>query len=188
MNLAKEKVILASNSPRRKELLGVITADFTVCPSLCEENVPENISPFETAEYLARLKALEVASRYKDAVVLGADTCVLAENRVLGKPKDRDEAKRMLKLLSGKTHSVVTGCAVVKKGNCQSFSVETKVEFYSLSEKEIEDYVSSSEPYDKAGGYGIQGKASLFVKGIIGDYFNVVGLPIAELNRVLKDE
>ncbi len=187
MNLSENKIILASNSPRRKELLSIITSNFTVSPSKAEEIVPKDVAFTETAEYLARLKALDVADKFKDSVVIGADTCVLSENEILGKPKDEEDARRMLQLLSGKIHSVITGCAIVKNGSCKSFSVETKVEFYSLGIEEIEEYISSSEPYDKAGAYGIQGKASLFVKGIIGDYFNVVGLPVAELNKQLKE-
>lgn len=180
-------IILASASPRRRELLSVITEDFEVIPSSIEEIVPNDISLSQTAEYLAKIKAVDIAAKHKDVVVIGADTCVIAEDEILGKPKDRADAFRMIKLLSGKTHSVITGCAVVYKGITNSFSVETKVEFYNLSDTEIEEYVNSSEPYDKAGAYAIQGKASLFVKKIVGSYFNVVGLPIAELNIKLKE-
>lgn len=179
-------IILASASPRRRELLSVITEDFEVIPSRIEEIVPSNVGLLETAEYLAGIKAEDVAKKYKDAIVIGADTCVIAEGEILGKPKTRADAFRMIKLLSGKTHSVITGCAVICNGITNSFSAETKVEFYNLSDDEIEEYVNSSEPYDKAGAYAIQGKALLFVKEIVGDYFNVVGLPIAELNIKLK--
>ncbi len=187
MDLFKEKIILASASPRRRELLSVITDNFEVVPSDAEEYVPQSISPEDTAEYLARLKALAVAETYKNRTVLGADTCVLAEGRILGKPKDKADAAEMIKLLSGKTHRVITGCAIARNNRVLSFSTVTEVEFYDLSDSEIEAYISTDEPYDKAGGYGIQGKASLFVKAIKGDYFNVVGLPVAELNRKLKD-
>lgn len=179
------KIILASASPRRRELLSVITEDFTVIPSSAEEIIPEGTPIEKTAESLAVIKAQAVAKDYPQSIVLGADTCVISENQILGKPKTKEEAFRMLKMLSGKIHSVFTGCAIVKNGETKSFSTETRVEFYPLSDKEIEDYVNTSEPYDKAGGYGIQGKASLFVRGIEGDYFNVVGLPIAELSRYL---
>ncbi len=182
----KENIILASASPRRKELLAVITNDFSVVPSDCEENVPLDISADKTAEYLAEIKALSVAEKHPHSIVIGADTCVVAEDMILGKPKDTDDARKMLKMLLGKTHKVITGCAIVKNGVVNSFSVTTDVEFYPLSEEEIENYINTSEPYDKAGGYGIQGKASLFVKAIKGDYFNVVGFPIAELSRKLK--
>lgn len=180
-------IILASASPRRRELLSVITDNFEVIPSGVEESVPNNIGLLETAEYLARIKAEDIAKNHKDAVVIGADTCVIAEGEILGKPKDKADALRMIKLLSGKTHSVITGCAVICNGMINSFSVETKVEFYSLSETEINEYINTAEPYDKAGGYAIQGKASLFVKQIVGDYFNVVGLPVALLNKKLKE-
>ncbi len=182
----KENIILASASPRRKELLSVITNDFEVIPSECEEIIPTDISADETAEYLAKIKAVSVAEKHYDSIVIGADTCVVADGLILGKPKDKAQAKQMMKLLSGNTHKVITGCAIVKNGKIASFSVCTEVEFYPLSEEEIESYINTLEPYDKAGGYGIQGKASLFVKGIKGDYFNVVGLPVAELNRKLK--
>ena len=156
-------------------------------PSGAEETVPNGIGLLETAEYLARIKAKDIAEKHKDAVVIGADTCVIAEGEILGKPKDKTDAYRMIKILSGKTHIVVTGCAVICNGITDSFSVETKVEFYPLSENEIEEYINGSEPYDKAGAYAIQGKASLFVRQIIGDYFNVVGLPVAMLNKKLKE-
>lgn len=182
----KENTILASASPRRKELLSVITNDFSVVPSDCEEIVPTDISAEDTAEYLAKIKALSVAEKYPHSTVIGADTCVVAGDMILGKPKNEDDAREMLKMMSGITHKVITGCAIVKNGVVNSFSVTTEVEFYPLSDEEIEKYINTSEPYDKAGGYGIQGKASLFVKGIKGDYFNVVGLPVAELNRKLK--
>lgn len=180
-------IILASASPRRRELLSVITDNFEVIPSGADETVPDGIGLFETAEYLARIKAEDIAEKRKNAVVIGADTCVIAEGEILGKPKDKADAYRMIKLLSGKTHSVITGCAVICNGITNSFSVETKVEFFSLSDAEIEEYINGSEPYDKAGAYAIQGKASLFVKEIVGDYFNVVGLPVAMLNKKLKE-
>ncbi len=179
-------VILASASPRRRELLKLIFNEFKVIPSDAEEIVPKGISAEKTAEYLAELKSKAVAEKYPQYTVIGADTCVVVDNVILGKPKDKEDAKRMMQMLSGRTHKVITGCAIVKNGVISSFSVETEVEFYNLTYAEIEDYINTAEPYDKAGGYGIQGKASLFVKGIKGDYFNVVGLPVAELNQKLK--
>lgn len=181
-----DKIILASASPRRRELLGIITENFEVIPSDAEEVVPKSISAEDTAEFLARIKAKSVGEKYAESTVIGADTCVIIENKILGKPKDKTDARQMIKLLSGRTHKVITGCAIAKGNKMTAFSVETEVEFYTLSDSEIEDYINTFEPYDKAGSYGIQGKASLFVKGIKGDYFNVVGLPIAELNRKLK--
>ena len=182
-----KKIILASASPRRKELLSVITEDFLILPSDAEEIIPGDISADETAEYLAKIKAQAVAADHPQDVVIGADTCVVVGNEILGKPVDSNDAKRMLNLLSGKTHKVITGCAIISDGKTLSFSSKTEVEFYPLSETQIEEYINSLEPYDKAGSYAIQGKASLFVKGIKGDYFNVVGLPVAELNLKLKE-
>ena len=182
-----KKIILASASPRRKELLSVITEDFLVLPSDAEEIIPGDISADETAEYLAKIKAQAVAADHPQDVVIGADTCVVVGNEILGKPVNFNDAKRMLNLLSGKTHKVITGCAIINDGKTVSFSSQTEVEFYPLSETQIEEYINSLEPYDKAGSYAIQGKASLFVKGIKGDYFNVVGLPVAELNLKLKE-
>ncbi len=181
-----KRIILASASPRRQELLRLIFNEFNVIPSDAEEIVNENISAENTAEYLAVLKAKAVAEKYPQDTVIGADTCVVIGNKILGKPKDKEDARKMIKLLSGNVHKVITGCAIIGGKKINSFSAETEVEFYPLSDAEIEEYINTSEPYDKAGGYGIQGKASLFVKGIKGDYFNVVGLPIAQLNKELK--
>lgn len=180
-----DKLILASASPRRRELMAKITESFEVIPSGANETVPEGITALDTAEYLARIKASDIAAKYKGRTVIGADTCVVAENEVLGKPKDKADAERMLKLLSGKTHKVVTGCAICEGERIASFTNITEVEFYPLSDAEIDEYINTSEPYDKAGGYGIQGGASLFVKSINGDYFNVVGFPISQLKREL---
>lgn len=182
-----DKIILASASPRRRELFTVITDDFEIIPSNAEETVPDGISALEQAEYLAGIKASDIAKKHPDRVVIGADTCVVADKEVLGKPKNKADAERMLRLLSGKTHRVITGCAICKGNKFTSFSNITEVEFYPLSDIEIEEYINTLEPYDKAGGYGIQGKAGLFVKGIKGDYFNVVGLPVSQLNRELKE-
>ncbi len=177
------EVILASASPRRKELLGVVFNDFKVVVSNVEEKVPDGVENEYQPEFLACLKALDVAKSYPDALVIGADTSVLADGVILGKPKTKEQAEEMLKLLSGRSHKVITGCCIALKGKSLSFSVTTYVDFYNLSQSEIEQYINTQEPYDKAGGYGIQSKGGLFVKGIRGDYFNVVGLPIAELKR-----
>lgn len=179
------KYILASASPRRKELLALAVKDFEIVPSKIPEIVPDGLEVEKHSEYLAKLKANDIAKDFKDAVVIGADTSVILGNEILGKPKDREDAKRMLKMLSGNIHKVITGCAVVKNGVCESFSVTTEVEFFELTDKEIEDYLNTDEPYDKAGSYGIQALGGLFVSAIKGDYFNVVGLPIAHLKRFL---
>lgn len=180
-------IILASASPRRQELLSFITNDFKVCPSNIPEIVPKNLKVSKHPEYLSKLKALDIANKYPDDIVIGADTAVIIGSEILGKPSDRDDAKRMLSLLSSKTHKVITGCTIINKGKAISFSVTTKVKFYKLDSLQIEEYINSSEPYDKAGSYAVQSKGGLFVKKIKGDYFNIVGLPIAKLYKKLNE-
>lgn len=181
------KIVLASGSPRRRELMNYITEDFIVCTSNAEENLPYGIDPFKAAEYLAVQKASAAATERPDDIVIGCDTIVIVDGKILGKPSGEEDARNMLRTLSGRTHDVVTGCAVACGGEIQSFSEKTGVSFYALSEEEIEEYLATGEPFDKAGGYGIQGKGALFVSGIKGDYYNVVGLPIAALSRKLRE-
>ena len=181
------RVILASQSPRRRELLKVIFDDFEIIPSSCEEVVPSDIAVQNVAEFLADLKANDIAKKYPEALVIGADTVVIAENEILGKPKNEAQAKEMLNKLSGEKHKVITGVSLYFNGKNRSFSEITEVEFFDLSNDEIENYVKTHEPMDKAGAYGIQGKGSLLVKRINGDYFNVVGLPIARLKREIDE-
>lgn len=178
-------LILASQSPRRQELLKYITTEFEVKVSDVDESLPEGISPKDAVLYLSRIKAEPFKN--ENDIIIGADTVVAISNTILGKPKDKEDAKAMLKLLSGKSHSVFTGVSVISKDKAESFAVETRVKFFNLSDEEIEGYISTGEPMDKAGAYGIQGFGSLLVEGIDGDYFNVVGLPISKLNRVLKE-
>ncbi len=178
-------IILASGSPRRKELLKIIFSDFEVKPSGADETLPENISPDRTSEFLAVKKA-EFIKRNPDDIVIGCDTTVVINNRILGKPKDSNDCKQMLEKLSGTVHYVYTGVSVISDSFKLSFTEKTEVEFYCLSDEEINNYIQTGEPFDKAGGYGIQGKGSLLVKSIKGDYFNVVGLPLSRLNRKLK--
>lgn len=178
------KVVLASASPRRQELLKYIFPKFDVSVSSVQELVPDNISIRDIPEYLAALKAAFIAGRLdSDSLVIGADTCVIYKETVLGKPSDQAEAFRMLKMLSGNVHQVITGCCLIMGNRKHSFSVKTDVEFFNLNDDEIKDYILNSKPFDKAGSYGIQDKGSLFVKEIKGDYFNVVGLPVSTLNR-----
>ncbi len=179
-------IILASASPRRKELLGLLFSEFKVCPSAAEEILPDGIKAGDCPEYLAKIKASDIAVKHPESLVIGADTVVLADGKILGKPKSTADARQMLKMLSGKTHKVITGCALVLGEKQRSFSVTTEVEFYELCDSEIEDYILTNEPFDKAGGYGIQSKGAVLVKGIKGDYFNVVGLPVATLDREIK--
>ena len=178
-------LILASASPRRKELLLYITADFKIIPSNVPEVVPKGLSVFKQPEYLSKIKAMDIALQYPDDVVIGADTSVILGKAILGKPKDREDAFSMLSNLSGRVHKVVTGCTVVKNGICESFSVVSKVKFQKLTKAEIEAYLNTDEPYDKAGSYAVQGIAGAFIEWIRGDYFNIVGLPIATLKKYL---
>ncbi len=180
------KYILASASPRRSELLKLITSDFTVACSGVDESTPRDIKPELIPEYLAVRKAKAVARDMPEAVVIGADTAVFINGRILGKPIDAEEAAKMLLELSGKTHEVITGCAVCRGESCTSFSSVTRVTFFDFDRKAAEDYIKTGEPMDKAGAYGIQGKGALLVKKIEGDYFSVVGLPVARLANALK--
>lgn len=179
------KIVLASASPRRKELIKTLYDEFEQVVPDIEENVPDKIEPEEGPEYLAVRKALSVAGNRSDALVIACDTSVFLDEHVLGKPADADDARRMLRLLSGRTHKVVTGCCVWYKGRQVSFSENTLVRFYDLSEREIEDYIRTGEPFDKAGAYGAQGRGMLLVHSVEGDFFNVIGLPVARLKRVI---
>lgn len=178
-------IILSSQSPRRQELLKYITTDFDIKVSNVDETLPQGITPKEAVLHLSKIKA-EPFKNDND-IIIGADTVVAINDTILGKPKNKDDAKAMLKLLSGKSHSVFTGVSVISKDKTKSFAVETKVKFFDLSDEEIDSYIATGEPMDKAGAYGIQGYGSLLVESIDGDYFNVVGLPISILNRVLKE-
>ena len=184
-------IYLASQSPRRKQLMELTGLEFTVRPTNADESGTENMSPKETVEYLSRIKAFPLfGSVCENDIIIGSDTVVELGNEILGKPKDREDAVKMLKMLSGNTHSVFTGVTILKKENgkekIHTFSCETKVEFFELTEDEIKTYVKTGEADDKAGAYGIQERGSLFVKAIHGDFFNVVGLPIAMLYKELK--
>lgn len=174
-------IILASQSPRRRELMKYITDDFEVRVSNVDESLPDGISPRQAVEHLSCIKAEPF--RNEDNIVIGADTVVAVDARILGKPADETEAREMLKMLSGKVHSVFTGVTVLKGSYTDTFSVETKVKFFELSDEDIDRYIATSEYKDKAGAYGIQGYGSLLIEGIEGDYFNVVGLPVSQLNK-----
>lgn len=177
-------IILASKSPRRKELLSIITTEFEVRSAEADETLPKGISPADAVCYLSKIKA-EPLNNGED-IVIGADTVVALDGLILGKPCDDDDAKRMLSMLSGREHSVFTGVTVLKGEKRSTFYCETKVRFYPLSEKDIDDYIATGECSDKAGAYGIQGFGSLLVEKIDGDYFNVVGLPVSRLYRELS--
>lgn len=177
-------IILASKSPRRKELLSFITTDFSVKSADVDETLPQGITPDKAVEYLSKIKAEPFKN--ENDIVIGADTVVALDGKILGKPRDDADAFATLKMLSGREHSVFTGVSVIKGDKIETFSVQTKVKMFELTDEEIEEYIATDEPFDKAGSYGIQGKGSLLVEKIDGDYFNVVGLPISRLNRVLK--
>lgn len=181
------KIILASASPRRKELMELAGYDFEVICADIVEVVPEEAMPQEVVMSLALQKAQAVAAEHKDAVVIGSDTVVALDGKILGKPRSEQEAYEMLRSLSGRTHKVFTGVAIVCGGKVKNFFDETDVEFYSLGDDEIKKYVATGEPTDKAGAYGIQGKGSVLVKRINGDFFSVMGLPIAKLYREMSD-
>ncbi len=182
----KFNVTLASQSPRRKELLRLITDDFSVITADVDETVDHALPVHETVMNLARKKALAVAEKHKESIVIGADTVVVLGDKILGKPRNREHAYEMLKALSGNTHMVLTGVCIAHNESIKSFYVSSNVKFYDLTDEEIIAYIETGEPDDKAGAYGIQGKGSLLVEKIDGDYFNIVGLPVAELNRKLK--
>ena len=181
------KLILASASPRRKELLRYITEDFTVRVSNAEETVPDGLTPEETVQYLSRLKANAVWQDDPAETVVASDTIVVIDGKILGKPHSEEEARSMLRTLSGRTHTVFTGVCVKTAGRERVFAERTEVTFYPLTEEEIRTYVATGEPMDKAGSYGIQGKGSLLVKKIDGDFYNVMGLPVAALWRALNE-
>lgn len=180
-------IILASASPRRQELLKYITPEFEVIPADVDETLPEGIAAEASAEFLARKKAEHIASRRPESVVIGSDTVVIVNGEILGKPSDEADAERMLKMLSGKIHTVVTGVCISCGHRSKSFSQETKVKFYPLTEAEIREYIATGDPMDKAGAYGIQGEGCVLIEGIEGDFFTVMGLPAARLKRELAE-
>ena len=178
-------LILASGSPRRKEILENAGYKFEIITADADETLPEKISPEEAVKFLAELKG-DAVKKDNGGVVISADTVVAFGEKILGKPKSEEDAKGMLKMLSGNIHSVYTGVCVQDEEKKIIFAEKTDVKFYELSEKEIDNYVLTGEPMDKAGSYGIQGKGAVLVEKIDGDYLNVVGLPLARLSRVLK--
>lgn len=179
------EIILASASPRRKELMGHFPFPFTVRVSQADEKMDSGKLPHDEVARISCNKATAV-DRQRDDIVIGADTIVVCDGVILGKPKDEEDAYRMLSMLSGRAHQVMTGVTVLQGDRQCSFTEITDVYFRPLSEKEIRSYIRSGDPMDKAGAYGIQSGASLFVEKIVGDYHNVVGLPVCHLSLVLK--
>jgi len=184
--LREYDVILASSSPRRKELLQLICTNFRVIPPECDEKLPANIPTSEAAEYLSDLKCRYIADIYDNSVVIGCDTMVICEGVIFGKPGSEEDARRMLRALSGKQHTVVSGVTIGYQKKFLSFSVRTGVTFRKLSDTDIDIYCRSGEPMDKAGGYGIQGLGSLLVQKIDGEFYNVVGLPVSDIAANLE--
>ncbi len=183
------ELILASGSPRRRELLAQTGRLFRIIVSDADEIETADMSPTEVAVHNARVKALAVAANVPDsATIIGADTIVVLDGCVFGKPADEEDARRMLSELSGKTHQVITGVCLVRGEQCTTFAETTNVYFRELTAGEIDAYIATGEPLDKAGAYGIQGAASAFVDHIEGDYDNVVGLPVTRLERALDLE
>ena len=182
-----KNLILASGSPRRKELLSLYTTDFTICVSDFDESGVTAPTPAQLVEQLARGKCLAVAKDHPGAVVLGCDTVVDVGGEVFGKPHSVEDAKRMLRALSGRHHQVYTGVAVLAGGEEYTHVECTEVEFRALTDEEIDAYVATGEPMDKAGAYGVQGQGALLVERIDGDFFNVMGLPVLLLSRMLAE-
>jgi septum formation protein len=184
----QRQMILASASPRRKELLTLTGLKFRVDVSDYEEELHHRMPPHDLAKFLSREKAKAVSGKYRNAVVIAADTFIVFRGSLLGKPHTGGEAKRMLEMLNGKSHSVITGFTVfdTATGRYISKSVETRVFFKKLTPAEIDVYVRTGEPLDKAGAYAIQGLGSVIVRKIEGDYFNVIGLPLSALMDSLK--
>lgn len=179
-------LILASASPRRRELLGLFRIPFQIRVADIDETMDLSKLPFDEVARVSRLKAM-ATPRSQDEVVVAADTIVVCEGRVLGKPHSEEEAVSMLRLLSGRDHQVMTGVTVTCADRCKTFTEVTDIHFRELSDKEIHAYVATGEPMDKAGAYGIQGGAALFCSHMVGDYYNVMGLPVCRLGQLLRE-
>ena len=179
-------LILASASPRRRELMGLITPEFIVETSDVDESGITAATPALLAQELATAKCRAVAAHHPREVVIGCDTVVDLDGAVLGKPADREEARAMIRALSGREHLVHTGVCIRQGDRADTFAETTRVEFYPLSDEEIEAYISTPEPYDKAGAYAVQGGAARYVKQLVGCYFNVMGLPVSAVYRHLS--
>ena len=179
------RLILASQSPRRKELLGLFGIPFTVRVADIDETMDPSLPPADEVARVSRCKALAVSREQAD-VVIAADTIVVCQGRVLGKPHSEQEAMDMLSLLSGRNHQVMTGVTVLYQDQIQTFTEVTDLHFRELTQGQMRRYVESGEPMDKAGAYGIQGGAALFCTRLVGDYYNVMGLPVCRLGEVLR--
>ena len=181
-----KKIILASASPRRRELLATAGIDFEIRTAEVDESIPEGTEPLRAAEMTAEKKALAASQADASEIVIGADTIVVAKGRILGKPRDKADAAAMLAMLSGAEHEVITGVCLICGDKKSVFAQVSRVKFYDLTAEEIEKYVETGEPMDKAGAYGIQGRGCTLVEKIEGDYFNIVGLPVARVCREIE--
>lgn len=181
-----KKMILASGSPRRRELLSLFGIPFTIQAADIDETMDPTAAPEEEVARVSRCKAMAILRNPED-VVIAADTIVVCKGKILGKPHSREEAERMLELLSGREHQVMTGCTVLAGAQQRTFTEITTLHFRPMHPEEIRRYVDSGEPMDKAGAYGIQGGAALFCTGMEGDYYNVMGLPVCRLGMVLEE-
>lgn len=183
-----KRIILASGSPRRRELLEKLGLKFKVVESKFVEHFNPSLKPHELTEMLSVEKAKEVSKRYKNAIIIAADTIVACDGKILGKPLDKRDAKSMLQFLSNKTHSIITAFTIIEGETSKIItkSEETKIFMRKISDREIDSYLQTKEPYDKAGAYAVQGKAKKFIKKIVGDFDNAVGLPTHTLVRELK--
>ena len=179
------QLILASQSPRRRELLGLFRRPFVIRVADIDETMDENLPPFDEVARVSRAKA-QAIPREADDIVVAADTIVVCAGRTLGKPRSEAEAREMLRLLSGRDHQVMTGMTVLRGEKAVSCTEVTDIHFRELSDKEIESYIATGEPMDKAGSYGIQGGAALFAQRMVGDYYNVMGLPVCRLYEILS--
>ncbi|MBI2459348.1 MAG: septum formation inhibitor Maf [Parcubacteria group bacterium] len=186
--MQKRKIILASKSPRRKKLLEQIGLEFEICQSNFDEDSVILADPIELAKFLALKKAEAVAKNYDDAIIIGADTFTILENKFIGKPKDKDEARIILKNFSGREHKVITGLAIIDTASGQVIKEtgQAVIKFRNLDEREIEDYIATGEPLDAAGAYNMNDHGAALVESISGDYYTVVGLPLSKLYVELR--
>ena len=182
-----QNLILASSSPRRKELLENLRLTFEISSSDADESFSEDMSPAEVVMELASRKSGAISAKFPDSFIIGSDTVVVHDGTILGKPASGQEAFEILRKLSGNTHSVYTGVSIISPEKEAIFYEKTDVTFWELSDEDIDTYIKSGEPFDKAGGYGIQGFGSMLVKQINGDYYTVVGLPVSRLIRELRE-
>lgn len=179
-------IVLASASPRRREICDILGIAYTVCPARTELPADPSLTAAEAILQVARGKAEEVAAVYPNDIVLGADTAVVVDDRILGKPRDAAEAKEMLRLISGRTHQVITAVWVCGEGYNDGFADHADVTFFPMTSEDIDAYVASGEPMDKAGAYAIQGIGARHIRGISGDFYTVMGLPCGRLLRFLE--